>query len=80
MVLYVDLKISHLIKIVIVNMKELYNLLYTTYIRELHRLNIGYTINRDELVLMFDIINAIDYIKNGSPKTSEIYKIIQYYE
>lgn len=80
MVLYVDLKISHLIKIVIVNMKELYHLLYTTYIRELHRLNIGYTINHDELVLMFDIINAIDYIKNGSPKTSEIYKIIQYYE
>lgn len=61
-------------------MRELYKLLYETYIKELHRVNIGYTLNHDKLVLMFDIMNAIDYIKYGNPQLSEIHKIIQYYE
>lgn len=61
-------------------MDELYAILYKTYIRELHRLNIGYTLNKQNIQYMFDLINTIDYIENGDPTVTEIYKIIAYYE
>lgn len=61
-------------------MKKLYAILYKTYIKELHRLNIGYTINENLIQYMFDLINTIDYIENGNPLVTEIYKIIAYYE
>ena len=61
-------------------MKELYLKLYKIYISELHKLNIGYTFEKDKTIQMFDILNAIDYIENGDPTVTEIYKIIAYYE
>lgn len=61
-------------------MNELYAILYKTYIRELHKLNIGYTIDKTIIQYMFDLINTIDYIENGSPLLTEINKIIAYYE
>ena len=61
-------------------MNELYAILYKTYIGELHRLNIGYTLNKQNVQYMFDLINTIDYIENGDPAVTEIYKIIAYYE
>lgn len=61
-------------------MNELYAILYKTYIRELHKLNIGYTIDKMMIQYMFDLINTIDYIENGSPLLTEINKIIAYYE
>lgn len=47
---------------------------------ELINVNIGYRHNKNSLFKMNEIINAIDYIRNGNPKNSEIIKIIQYYE
>lgn len=61
-------------------MNELYHILYKVYIRELHHLIIGYEIDHKNLQYMFDLMTAIDYIKYGNPKISEINKIIQYYE
>lgn len=61
-------------------MNELYHILYRVYVRELHRLIIGYEIDHKNLQYMFDLMTAIDYIKYGNPKISEINKIIQYYE
>lgn len=61
-------------------MNELYAILCKTYIRELHKLNIGYTIDKTMIRYMFDLINTIDYIENGSPLLTEINKIIAYYE
>ena len=77
---YVEVIISYLIKIVIVSMRELYELLYKIYIKELNHVVIGYPIDQTRLRLMFDIMNAIEYIRHGKPLTSEISKIIQYYE
>lgn len=61
-------------------MNELYAILYKTYIRELHKLNIGYTIDKMMIRYMFDLINTIDYVENGNPLLTEINKIIAYYE
>lgn len=61
-------------------MNELYAILYKTYIGELHRLNIGYTLNKQNVQYMFDLINTIDYIENGNPLITEIYKIVAQYE
>lgn len=61
-------------------MKELYTLLYKTYIRELHKLNIGYSLDEFVIRYMFDLINTIDYIENGNPSVNEIYKITSHYE
>lgn len=61
-------------------MNELYAILYKTYIRELHRLNIGYTIDKQNIQYMLDLINTIDYIENGNPLITEIYKIVAQYE
>lgn len=61
-------------------MKELYAILYKTYIKELHKLNIGYTIDKSMIRYMFDLINIVDYIDNGNPTLTEINKIIAYYE
>ena len=61
-------------------MNELYATLYKIYIRELHKLNIGYTIDKTIIQYMFDLINTIDYVENGNPLLTEINKIIEYYE
>lgn len=61
-------------------MKELYLKLYELYILELHKLNIGYILDKEKISQMFDILNVIDYIENGDPTVTEIYKIIAYYE
>lgn len=61
-------------------MNELYAILYKTYIKELHKLNIGYTIDKMMIRYMFDLINTIDYVENGNPLLTEINKIIAYYE
>lgn len=61
-------------------MNELYAILYKTYIEELHRLNIGYTIDKQNIQYMLDLINTIDYIENGNPLITEIYKIVAQYE
>ena len=61
-------------------MNELYAILYRTYMRELHKLNIGYTIDKSMTQYMFDLINVIDYIENGNPLLTEINKIIAQYE
>lgn len=58
----------------------LYNKIYKLFIMELINVNIGYRHNKNSLFKMNEIINAIDYIRNGNPKNSEIIKIIQYYE
>lgn len=61
-------------------MNELYAILYKTYIGELHHLNIGYTIDKQNIQYMLDLINTIDYIENGNPLITEIYKIVAQYE
>lgn len=61
-------------------MEELYATLYKTYVGELHRLNIGYTIDKQNIQYMFDLINTIDYIENGNLLITEIYKIVAQYE
>lgn len=61
-------------------MTELYAKLLKTYIIELHKLNVGYTIEENVIQYMFDLINAIDYIENSNPLITEINKIISYYE
>lgn len=61
-------------------MKNLYNLLYKTYIKELYKLNIGYIIDHENLEYMLDLMNAIDYIENGNPLVTEILKLVAYYE
>lgn len=61
-------------------MNELYAILYKTYIKELHKLNVGYTFDEIMIQYMFDLINTIDYIENGNPLITEIYKIIAQYE
>lgn len=61
-------------------MNNIYNKLYNVYIKELHKLNIGYAMDNSTIKYMFDLINAIDYVDNGMPSTTEIYKIITYYE
>jgi len=61
-------------------MKNLYTILYKVYVKELHKLNIGYTLDENLLQYMFDLVNAIDYIENGQPLLTAINKIIAYYE
>ncbi len=61
-------------------MEVLYKLLIKLYLKELHRLNIGYEYDEKNIIAMYDLINAIDFIKNGSPTNGEILKIIAYYE
>lgn len=61
-------------------MEQLYQKLYKTYIRTLHGLNIGYKLEKSDVLYLFDLINAIDYIKNGCPTKTEFIKIIAYYE
>ena len=61
-------------------METLYILLLKLYLKELKRLNIGYSPDEEALTLMYDIMNAIDYIKNGGATNTEILKIIAYYE
>lgn len=61
-------------------MESLYTILYNTYVECLHKLNIGYEIDKNILQRMYDLINAIDYIENGSPSITDIYKIIAQYE
>lgn len=56
------------------------NLLYKLFVTELLNQNIGYDICLSNINKMFDIINAIDYIKRSHPEDDEIIKIIQYYE
>lgn len=67
-----------IIKIVVVEV--LHNKLYKLFTGELINLNIGYAFNRHTLFKMNEIINAIDYIENGNSTSTEIIKIIQYYE
>ena len=61
-------------------MEILYNTLYRLFSNELLNLNIGYEFNTKTLFTMNELVNAIDYIENGSPSNDEIIKIIQYYE
>ena len=61
-------------------MDILYAILYKTYIKELHKLNVGYVIDKQRIQYMFDLINTIDYIENGDPLITEIHKIIAQYE
>lgn len=61
-------------------MESLYTILYNTYVEYLHKLNIGYEMEKIPLQHMFDLINAIDYIENGNPSITDIYKIIAQYE
>lgn len=56
------------------------NLLYKLFVTELLNQNIGYDVCVSNVNKMFDIINAIDYIKRSHPEDDEIIKIIQYYE
>ncbi len=59
-------------------MDKLYTKLYNLYLKALLNLNIGYGMQSSDQ--MIDIINAIDLIKNGNLKDSEILRIFSYYE
>ena len=61
-------------------MDKLYTNLYSLFLAELNDLKIGKTYNDSRMQYMMDIINAIDYIKNGKLSRKEIIKILKYYE
>lgn len=61
-------------------MEELNFKLYKLFVQELLELNIGYSYNAPRLTSMMDLVNAIDYIKNGDPSKKDIIKILKRYE
>lgn len=61
-------------------METLYLNLYKLFSNELMYLNVGYNMNETTLCKMMSLLNAIDYIQYGNPTSTEIVKIIQYYE
>lgn len=61
-------------------MDKLYNNLYNLFLNELSNLKIGNMYNNSQMQRMMDIVNAIDYIKNGKLSRKEIIKILKYYE
>jgi hypothetical protein len=54
--------------------------LYKLFSLELVDLNIGYSFNSSRISKMMDLVNAIDYIKNGDPSRNDIIKILKRYE
>lgn len=61
-------------------MNILYRHLYEVFKEELIRLNIGYMFDKSTLLYMNELINAIDYLKEGNPSIDEALTIIRRYE
>lgn len=60
-------------------MEQLYQKLYKTYVHTLHKLNLGYELDENDVLHMFDLVSVIDYIKMGCFDKSEYSKIIALY-
>lgn len=61
-------------------MDNLYNLLYKMFSNELLNMNIGYNFNEVTLEKMTTLIHVIDFIKRSNPTSTEIIKLIEYYD
>lgn len=60
-------------------MERIYNTLYELLLEQLNEMSVGYDYNLTRLQRMTDIVNAIDFLENGSPTKLEIQQIINLY-
>lgn len=64
----------------IAGVETLYRHLYEVFMKELIKLNIGYSFDESTLSYMNDLVSAIEFLKYGNPTPSEAQTIIQRYE
>lgn len=67
-------------KKMIVVVEELNIKLYKLFVKQLTELNIGYDFEKNIMQGMMDLVNAIDYIRNGHANKYEIHQILGIYE
>lgn len=61
-------------------MKEIKDILYSSYKEELNNLSLGYTYDSKNLNKMLELIQTIFFLELGEPSGEDVLKLLKHYE
>lgn len=61
-------------------MKNIKDILYSSYKEELNNLNLGYEFDTKNINKMLELIQTIFFLESGNPTDVELLKLLKHYE